>query len=230
MYILINIKHIPVHQTSFAHDRIFGYKTSDLSLWLEEKSLGIIKAKDVWRLKLEYLEAALHSEEGMKSLLDWLSALKSNSFVVVDAESISNLVILGKAVKLLVEKKRFLFRSAASFINALASLPEKDYQINDLVALRSKDKAGKLKPGLVMVGSHVQLADEQLDCLLTNNQCFPIELPLKEIEKVLSRPSSDFFLKKMKTYWIKQINIALDSDKTPVLYTSRGEIFFSDRG
>ena len=49
----------PVHTTAFAQDRLFGYSTSDLAAWLEEKSAGRISAASVVRLDLELLDLSL---------------------------------------------------------------------------------------------------------------------------------------------------------------------------
>jgi len=123
-------------------------------------------------------------------------------------------------------QKRFLFRSAASLINGLSNLPKNCYQPNDLVALRLKSGSGALKPGLVMVGSYVPLADEQLEILLENNSCVGIELPAKKILLALEGSLSAFIFSDMKNQWLDSLNHILASKKTPVLYSSRGELQF----
>jgi len=217
---------VPVHSTPFAQDKTFGYSTSDLDLWLEEKSRGMILARNVHRLTIDSLEDAFDSKIGMNRLVDWLLDLSGNQPVVVDAELPEHLDVLGKAIRRLLGQKRFLFRSAASLINGLANLPKNCYQPNDLVALRLKSGSGELKPGLVMVGSYVPLADEQLEILLENNSCVGIELPAKEILLALEGSLSDFIFSDMKNQWLDSLNRILASKKTPVLYSSRGELQF----
>ena len=216
----------PVHTTPFAQDKTFGYSTSDLDLWLEEKSRGAILARNVHRLTIHSLEAAFDSKSGMNSLVDWLSDLSGNKPVVVDAELPIHLDVLGKAIRRLLGRKRFLFRSAASLINGLANLPSNCYQPKDLVALRLKAGPGDLKPGLVMVGSYVPLADEQLEILLQNHSCVGIELPVKKILLALQGSLSDLIFSEMKNEWLDRLNHILASKKTPVLYSSRGELQF----
>ena len=64
---------IPVHETAFAKDSIFGYSTSQLSSWLEQKSDGIISSSNVARLDISILNSAINDNNGMKYLLHILS-------------------------------------------------------------------------------------------------------------------------------------------------------------
>ena len=219
----------PVHLTSFANDKLFGYSTSYLPAWLEEKSKGEILANKVNLIKLEQLDAALESEDGKKKLIDTLVKIVNNQSVVVDSIKQSQLSILGEAIRELMGKKRFLFRSAASLINALAKLPENQYSINDLVSLRLKDQYSKLKPGLIVVGSHVELADQQLEVLLAEKNCQGIELPVRKISRVFDGAISDILISDLEQLWFEKLVSIISSGMTPVLYTSRGEITFSSR-
>ena len=112
----------PVHTTAFAQDRLFGYSTSDLAAWLEEKSGGAIAQESVTRLGWVLLDRAAEGRrgggpEGLTELLHWLEALEGNQPVVVDATRIEQLEALGAALHQLQGRKRFLFRSAASLLN-----------------------------------------------------------------------------------------------------------------
>ncbi len=213
----------PVHMTPFAKDRIFGYSTSHLDKWLEEKSGGQILAKNVARLTIDLLDAASMSQIGFKKLCDWLLNLSGNRSVVVDAECHVQLAVLGKAVRLLHGKKRFLFRSAASFLNGLANLPSNLCESGELASLRLRGEKSLMKPGLVMVGSHVPLADEQLELLLKQDSCVGIELPVKKIASVLEGKMPGL-ISELERSWLDQLTNILSSSNTPVLYTSRGEL------
>ena len=52
------LRGVPVHTTPFARDRLFGFSSSDLALWLEEKSHGAIAAASVQRISGRELDAA----------------------------------------------------------------------------------------------------------------------------------------------------------------------------
>tara|TARA_Y100001968_G_scaffold309886_1_gene330274 strand:- start:58827 stop:60185 length:1359 start_codon:yes stop_codon:yes gene_type:complete len=216
----------PVHLTNFALDSTFGYSTSYLPDWIEEKSNGTILANNVCRISCHHLNAAIQSNNALEELLKRLKTFSNNVSVVVDAQNPDQLEIFAKAVIQLMGQKRFLFRSAASLISAFAQLPENSLTSSKLAALRIRDQSLRLKSGLVMVGSHVQLADQQLDILLKEPNCEGVELPVEKINRILEETSRDHLLNNLEFLLSKKLQSILDSRKTPVLYTSRGEISF----
>ena len=216
----------PVHTTAFARDRLFGYGTSDLAEWLEEKSAGQIAANSVLRIPLELLES-----ERSADLLTCLETLEANRSVVVDATRPEQLRALGVAIRRLQGRKRFLFRSAASLLNGLVDsgsspLGPQPLDAHGLVSLRRRDLHGQPLPGLVVVGSHVSLADQQLKSLLANERCRGIDLPVARIARVLEGGSPDLLLPDLEAEWRSQLEQALEEGLTPVLFSSRGELLF----
>ena len=212
----------PVHTTPFAQDRLFGFSSSDLACWLEEKSDGAIAAASVQRISGRDLDAACAA--GLPLLIDRLRCLHGNASVVVDAERQEQLTALAAAVRTLQGEKRFLFRSAASMVKALADPGPPPLDPEGLAALRRQDPGGKPLPGLVMVGSHVPLADQQLELLLAATGCHGVELPVSRIARVLEGPTPDLLLADLERVWLQQLQALLDQGLTPVLLTSRGEL------
>ena len=217
----------PVHTTPFALDKTFGYSTSNLDDWLEEKSEGQIQAQDVERLTLPILDAAIDSKIGMERLIDWLFDLSGNQLVVVDAQVPAQLTALAAAIRCLFGKKRFLFRSAASLINSFANLSPQLLVEGEFSSLRLRDKEGNFKPGLVTVGSHIPLADQQLEVLLGQSCCEGIELPADKISRIFSGELPIEMLFNLKAEWMNQLLDLLKCGKTPVLFSSREELQFS---
>ena len=212
----------PVHTTPFAQDRLFGFSSSDLACWLEEKSSGGIRTTAVERIDVQELNAA--GGAGLPRLLDRLRSLRGNVPVVVDAEQQQQLNSFAAAVRALRSEKRFLFRAAASLVKALADPGPQPLDTKGLAALRRRDAAGACLPGLVMVGSHVPLADQQLELLLTESGCRGLELPVRRIARALEGPTPDLLLADLEQVWAQQLQALLTSGCTPVLFTSRGEI------
>jgi uncharacterized protein YgbK (DUF1537 family) len=66
----------PVHETAFGRDRLFGYGSSYLPQWVEEKTGGRVAADQVQRLDLELMEAAALAWEqgGVPAWSDWRAA------------------------------------------------------------------------------------------------------------------------------------------------------------
>jgi len=218
---------IPVHMTDFARDKIFGYSTSDLAKWIEEKSFGKIPVRNILHLDIKHLDMAINNQYGFDLLLGFLSKLDNNVSVVVDAKLSKHLEILAKAIKIISNEKRFLYRTAASFINALSGLPPNPKSISDLVYLKSKNVNFEYKPGLIMVGSHVQLATNQLEILLKDSSCEGLEIPVNKLADIFALDEHQKWILELESILLLKIESILDRKKVPVLYTTREEMHFS---
>ena len=233
----------PVHTTPFARDRLFGYRTSHLPGWVAEKSGGRIPAAAVQRLSLAELDRAAEALQtakrgelaagGFQELCGRLAGFEGNPCVAVDGERPQQLAALGAAVRELTapaaaerwgRPRRFLFQCAASLLNGLVELGEQPLDPVGLAALRRRDGAGQPLPGLVLVGSHVPLADAQLERLLAEQGCSGLELPVAKLARVLEGPAPQELLASLERQWGDQLEALLADGRTPVLYTSRGEL------
>jgi uncharacterized protein YgbK (DUF1537 family) len=197
----------------------------------------------VAQLDLSLLEAAAVARQqgaapgssnhpGFARLLRWLVDLHDNRHVVVDATRPQQLEALGAAVDQLRHHKRFLFRSAASLLNGLVDggaqpLGTQPLDAAGLAALRRRTENAPL-PGLVVVGSHVPLADQQLQQLLAQPGCEGLELPVARVARVLDGGHGDWLLPDLEAEWTTRLAQILAAGATPVLFTSRGELTFGE--
>ncbi len=218
---------IPVHKTDFAFDKIFGFSTSNLAKWIEEKSFYKIHKSDILHLKIKQLYSARNHSDGFKSLVGFLSELENNVSIVVDAKTSCDLEILVKALNEIPKEKKFIFRTAASFINALAELPRNPKNTSDLVTLKSKNINLRYKPGLIIVGSHVQLATDQLYTVLKENYCKGVEIPVRKLVEIFELDEIQNYINELESSLLFKIEKILDVNKIPVLFTSRVEEVFS---
>ena len=164
-YVRQNGIEVPVHETEFARDSVFAYHHSYLPDYVAEKTGGRIRPEEVLRLTLEEVRGGT---------LSTLLSLRDNACVVVDAEQQEDLDRFSADVRAAVAQgKRFLFRSAASLLASLAALPPQPV---------SPETMGKWvrggKPGVVLVGSHVQRTTEQLRVLLREPGLASVEIPV----------------------------------------------------
>jgi len=214
----------PVHRSAFARDGLFGYGTSHLPAWVEQKTGGRLAAAAVQQITLAELDAAA-AGPGLARLLDRLRRLEGQPWLAVDAQQPRQLEALGQAVaQLSGEGLRFLAQSAASLINGLVPLPPQPLDAKGLAQLRRRSPEGRPLPGLVVVGSHVPLADQQLACLLQDPGCVPIEIPVAKLARVLAGPTPQELLVSLEQAWLRQLQAACCADQTPVLFSSRGEL------
>ncbi|MFM7549920.1 MAG: four-carbon acid sugar kinase family protein [Cyanobacteriota bacterium] len=217
----------PVHTTPFARDRLFGYGTSHLPAWVEAKTGGRISANEVHHLGLAELEA------GQGALQQRLAELPAGAMVVVDAQEPQHLAALGRAVRALgvpaaatpwQRPRRFLFQSAASLLNGLAPIPPQPLAARGLARLRRQGADGQPRPGLVLVGSHVPLADAQLAVLLETPGCGGVEIPVAKLARAVEGPAPRELLASLERQWLDELELVLAAGATPVLFTSRGEV------
>ena len=217
---------VPVHQSPFARDSLFGYGTSDLAAWAQEKSGGRIGAAAVQHLALAELEPTAAAQRALRHRLE---ALAGNPLVVVDAERPAHMAAFGAVVRELVAgsqdpPRRFLFQSAASLLNGLVTLPPQPLDAQGLAALCRRGLDGGRRPGLVVVGSHVPLADAQLVNLLAEPGCGGVEVSVARVQRVLEGPLPDTLLTSLEQEWLERLRDLLAVGRTPVFYTSRGEL------
>lgn len=239
----------PVHRSAFAQDRLFGYGTSFLPAWVAEKTAGAIPVEAVQRIDRSELEAAVAEREGFdgkgfQSLVGRLADLTGNPWLVVDGERPAQLAAFAAAVDRVSDPavdpvpggdataasaptpgpRRFLFQSAASLITALAALPPQPLEPSALAVMRRRSPQGVPLAGLVLVGSHVPLADAQLAALLAEPACGGVELEVAKVARVLAGPLPDRLLPSLEAAWLERLQAVVARGQTPVLFTSRGEL------
>ncbi len=218
---------IPVHMTDFGRDKLFGFSTSHLAKWIQEKSYGKILPRNILHLDIKQLDCAFNNEDGFETLLSFLSKLENNISVIVDATLPEHLDTLARAIKIICKEKRFLFRTAASFINSLSNLPSNPKSTSDLVSLKSKNVDDEYKQGLIMVGSHVKLATDQLEVLFQEDSCKGVEIPVNKLANIFVLEKSQQLTLELESILLSKIESILDRQKVPVLYTTREEMQFS---
>jgi uncharacterized protein YgbK (DUF1537 family) len=201
---------IPAHDTEFAKDSVFGYSTSYLPDYVAEKTGGRIPANQVERFTLERIRQGCLAD---------LLGLENNVCVAVDGETQADLNQFAQDVlTAAAQGKRFLFRSAASLLTALAALPPQPIAAADM-AQYVKDH----HPGAVLVGSHVKKTTQQLQVLLQAPDVVGVEVDITQMVDNLEAGRQQ-----LRQSTLDQVRRIHDQGKTPVIYTSRQELTFAD--
>lgn len=209
----------PICKTIFARDKIFGYETSNVKNLLFKKSKSQINYEDIQNLLFSDIEI-LNDEEN-NIVFKTLKNLKNNKHVIVDAENYAQLKKFSLVIKKLTKQRKFLFRTAASFISSISekkSVPQVETFFSNL-RIRNKDKS--FLPGMIIVGSYVELSTIQLKNLLEITNCNPIELNVFEFFKIASSENNQKIRYLFKNKFLKEIRFSFQRGKTPVLFTSR---------
>lgn len=204
-YLMVDGKATPINETEFANDSVFGFSTAYLPDYVEEKTNGKIKANQVQRFLLDDVRGNSQKR---------LASLENNACCVVDCENQDDLNHFASQLNLAASQgKRFLFRSAASLLSALAKLPKQPIAAEAMAEYVIDNNAGA-----VIVGSHVKKTTQQLKQLLKLSSVAGIEIDVNLIES-----SRQTLLDNITTQAIKHHA----AGKHSVVYTSRLEKVFN---
>jgi uncharacterized protein YgbK (DUF1537 family) len=200
-YLMVDGEPVPVHRTEFAQDSVFGFTTAFLPDYVAEKTGGRIPAQAVQHFSLEDVRGDLGAR---------LAGLSGNVCCAVDAERQSDLDHFARQVLAAADQgKRFLFRSAASLLTALAALPPQPVPAGEMARF-----VRGARPGVVLMGSHVGTSSRQLEHLLGHTGVVPVEV---EVDRIDADPEA------LYQQLAGRVAEAIAQGRGVVLYTSRGE-------
>ena len=195
---------VPSAETEFARDSVFGYRSSNLRDWVEEKTGGRISSEDVLSISVEDLRM-----EGPPGITERLSSLRRSKICVVNAAGYRDVEVFVKGLlDTEAQGRRFLYRSAASFVRVRAGISPRPL-------LSSSDlDLPKQGGGLTLVGSYVPKTTRQLQKLLALPHMEGIEM---DVEELLVGDRSRAEIERVR----RTAESLLQSEKEVVIYTSR---------
>lgn len=204
---------VPCAETEFAKDKTFGYRSSNLKDYIEEKSEGKISREEVWSVSLEDLR-----EERIDQILELLLKAEDQRKIIVNAADYSDVDLFCLALYKAIEKgKVFVFRTAASFVKCVGGISDRDLlRRSDMIQEETENG------GLILVGSHTAKTSRQLKKLLELDHLVSKEL---KCSKILE--SKEAFEKEV------DLCVAFEEEeiaqgKTVVIYTERVLISLKD--
>ncbi|WP_341636705.1 four-carbon acid sugar kinase family protein [Staphylococcus casei] len=208
-YLKENDQYIPVADSEFAKDTTFGFKSQNMADFIEEKSDGQIKAANVRHITLMQIR-----ERNEKAIVQVFNDISNFDAVIVDALNDEDMDYFVSCLThfLAHNKKKFIFRTAASFVKALCQTPGEIINLNQF----SDNNHG----GIIVVGSHVKKTSSQLQHLLEHVAISSIEFDVKEVTK--DKLSS--YIKQQ----IHKVELLIANGKDVVVYTSRDVIKTED--
>jgi uncharacterized protein YgbK (DUF1537 family) len=170
---------IPVAQSEFAKDASFGYRSSDLRDWVEEKTGGRIPRDEVATITLTDIRVG-----GPDRVGEILAELRNGQPVVVDTvEDSDQQVVVLALLHAEAAGKNFIYRIGPSFVRARtgqrATPPADAQRLRQILATQptdTDDTRPATKHGLIAIGSHVGLTTRQLDRLRDRGKIIELEL------------------------------------------------------
>ncbi len=171
-YATVGGEAVEVAETDFARDATFGFTSSDLRAFLEERSGGAVRADDVLSLSLEDIRA------GAGRVREILSGARDRRWVVVNATEYTDLEVVAEAMALLeAEGRTFVTRCAPSFVRPLVG--QQGARVVDPDSITIPE--GRLDHGLVLVGSHVGLTTTQLRAVQARGTLAELEIHVPSV-------------------------------------------------
>jgi uncharacterized protein YgbK (DUF1537 family) len=206
-WVQVGQKLVPAAQTEYAQDPTFGYRHSDLKAWVAEKTRGQVAVNAVHSIGLETIR-----EGGPGAVAALLTEAEKNQVVVVNAVSYRDLeVFVWGMMEAERHGKRFLCRTAASFVKVCSGIPDRGLlTTRELCSPTGAAHTG----GLTLVGSHVQRTTEQVEAAQTLAN---IEAHEFRVDHILDRDACTFEIDRVRS--LVEANLVHGRDM--ILYTSR---------
>ena len=196
---------VPAGMTEFAKDKTFGYKSSDLTEYVEEKTEGKYHKEDCITISLDELNAL--DVQGIK---EKLMSAQNMAKIIINAVSYADLKVFCAALVLAMkEGKHYMARTAAAFTKVMG-------RISDQPLLGREQLEGDTKNGgIVLIGSHVKKTTDQLNCLKElDGQADFMEFQVNTVFE-------ENGLEKEVERTVKAAEEKILSGRTVVIYTSR---------
>lgn len=204
-YVKYDKELIPAGETEFAKDKTFGYSSSNLCEYVEEKTEGMFKESDVICISLNEIR-----NMDIDGITEKLLQVKNFNKIIVNAIDDLDVKVFSIALyRAMKQGKHFMFRTAAAFVKAIGNISDKDLLTrNEMVKNNSENG------GIVVVGSHTKKTTMQLE-------------ELKKIPNIVSiEMNSDLVLEEGKLEEetkriISKSEELISKGKTVVVYTKR---------
>jgi len=147
---------VPCGQTEFASDKTFGYRSSNLCEWVEEKTGGGYPADNVTCITLQELRGCDYA-----AIRGKLEAVTGFGKIIVNAIGYNDVKVFVTALMAAINSgKNFLFRTAAAFPKVAGGVADKP-----LLTREELCNTANQNGGMIVVGSHVQKTTRQLEAL-----------------------------------------------------------------
>ncbi len=204
-YVKIGEHLVPAGQTEFAGDKTFGYHSSNLCEYIEEKTEGRYTADQVVSISLEELRAV-----DFDKITDKLLNVTDFGKIVVNAVDYCDLKVFAIALyRAMAQGKKYMFRTAAALVKIMGGISDKPL-LHRAEMISKATKNG----GIIIVGSHTKKTTSQLEEL----RKVP-DLTFVEFNSDLVLKKDEFQKEIEKTLLIEKEEIL--KGKTVVVYTKR---------
>ncbi len=205
---------VPAGETEFAKDKTFGYKSSHIGEYVEEKTKGEFKAEDTTYITLEELRNL-----DIDGITEKLMAVENFNKIVVNAIDYLDIKIFTVAyINASLKGKNLMFRSAAAVPKVLGGVTNANLLTKEQLIEKDNHNGG-----IVLIGSHVNKTTLQFEDLKNtkkpmefiefNQHLVLVENGLeKEVERVIHIAEENIRLGKNVVVYTRRERFDLDTD------------------
>ena len=203
-YIREQGKLVPVGETPFAADKVFGYRNSNLKKWVEEKTKGNVRAGDVESVSLDDIRLG-----GVEAVERILASCSPGQICIVNGCSHSDLQVLVMALlKAETAGQTFIYRTSATFVPIRAGLAA-----GRTYTPQARETASS-NGSLVVVGSYVPKTTRQLQNLLEKGTHHSIEI---DVPRLLNSANNEKYVDTV----LRETMQVLTQGRDVIIHTSR---------
>jgi len=196
---------IPAAETPFAQDAAFGYKASNLREWVVEKTNGRIKPRQISSISLDDIRTG-----GPDRVAAQLATLEGGGVCVINASTMRDQeIFVAGLLTAEAEGKRFIYRTAASFVQARLGLATRS-----ILTRADLGNENNRNGGLIVVGSYVPKTTSQVETLLARGTVNALEV---SVDALLDDVQQSTEILRVVT----NMNESLGRGEDTMIYTSR---------
>lgn len=155
-YVKYDNKLVPAGETEFAKDKTFGYTSSNMCEYIEEKTNGEFKKENVTCISLDDIRS-LNFDKIEKQL----SEVSDFNKVIVNAIDYCDIKVFCIALyRAMAKGKTYMFRTAAAIVKVIGGITNQPLLTKEKMIVKDNKNGG-----IVVVGSHTKKTTSQLESL-----------------------------------------------------------------
>jgi uncharacterized protein YgbK (DUF1537 family) len=194
----------PAAETEFARDASFGYQHSNLCEWVSEKHNGEIAVDAVASISMDDLRRG-----GPGVVADKLQQVSDGQVCVVNSASYRDQeVFVDGLLQAEAAGKRFVYRTAASFVRVRGGIAPRNLLTSDDLA------SGSSNGGLIVAGSYIKKSTQQIEAVRTLSDVVSLEV---SVEKLLASATRNDEVNRV----ISEADETIAGGQDALIYTSR---------
>lgn len=199
---------VPAAETEFAKDKTFGYTSSNIKEYVEEKTKGEFKKENVTAISLE----DIHNMDFDKIEAQLMAVNDFNKIIVNAIDYVDVKVFCVALYRAMAKGKTFMFRTAAAIVKVMGGVTDQPLLTREQMVVNETNNGG-----VIVVGSHTDKTTKQVEMLKEN-----LDIAFVELNATLVKDGEAFAKEVDRCLALEEEYIR--EGKTVCVYTTRALI------